>query len=409
VIHLHDFSGHPFQAQLSREFSRRGYQVDHTYSSQYASGKGNLAASQSDSRLLSFRAVGTKATFHKYSPLRRIWFEWSYGGAWIRDVKRTQPDIVISCNVPLLALARFAAFCWLTRRRWYLWHQDVFSIALSEEMRRRLPSLAARSGSKFVTAVERSVVRSAARVVAIGDEFVNVYREWGLSVDHVTVIPNWAPTSEIVPEDRDNSWANRFLSRGHQIRIVYAGTLGRKHNPELLIELLQAVRAAGIDAELVVVSEGESAGLLDERGQGSDLPVTVLPFQPSDALSKVLGSADVLVALLELEASRFSIPSKVLSYLAAGRPIVGLMPLDNPAASDILESGGVVASPDSAGVRQTVHWLARQTPEMLSEVGTRARSLAVDRFGIDTIADRFAKAIDLVPVHTVVSDGQRSG
>ena len=63
----------------------------------------------------------------------------------------------------------------------------------------------------------------------------------------------------------------------------------------------------------------------------------LLPFQPAEQLSEVLGSGDVLVALLEPGASKFSIPSKVLSYLAAGRPVLGIMPADNPAAVDIDE------------------------------------------------------------------------
>ena len=45
-----------------------------------------------------------------------------------------------------------------------------------------------------------------------------------------------------------------------------------------------------------------------------------------EQLAATLGSADILLGLLEPEATAFSIPSKVLSYMSAGRPIVGLMP-----------------------------------------------------------------------------------
>ena len=41
---VHDHSGHPFQAELSRELARRGHQVTHSYVSGYVSGKGQLAA-----------------------------------------------------------------------------------------------------------------------------------------------------------------------------------------------------------------------------------------------------------------------------------------------------------------------------------------------------------------------------
>ena len=43
-ILVHDYSGHPFQVQLSRELSRRGHDVTHSFSEVYVSGKGHLTA-----------------------------------------------------------------------------------------------------------------------------------------------------------------------------------------------------------------------------------------------------------------------------------------------------------------------------------------------------------------------------
>src|SRR4029077_2561118 len=54
-----------------------------------------------------------------------------------------------------------------------------------------------------------------------------------------------------------------------------------------------------------------------------------LPLQSMDVFPDVLGAADVLVALLEDDAGPFSVPSKVLSYLCAGRPILLSAPPSN--------------------------------------------------------------------------------
>src|SRR5258708_24725702 len=48
----------------------------------------------------------------------------------------------------------------------------------------------------------------------------------------------------------------------------------------------------------------------------------------------------------------------VLSYLSAGRPIIALVPEGNPAALDVLEAGGCVAPPTSAGAVEAAGWLA---------------------------------------------------
>ena len=172
--------------------------------------------------------------------------------------------------------------------------------------------------------------------------------------------------------------------------------LGRKHNPKLLVDLLEATSATH-NAELVVVSEGDGAeDIRQAAAERPDSQITVLPFQSAEDLPLVLGSGDVLVAILEPEASKFSIPSKVLSYMSAGRPILGLMPADNPAAEDILATGGLVATPDAAGIRSAAGWIDRlvNEPDLIETTGKNARRLADEKFGIEPITDRFVEVIE---------------
>jgi len=405
LIQVHDFSGHPFQAELSRELASRGLAVEHAYATQYTSGKGVLERQPGDPDTLSFRAIESPRPFFKYNPIGRLAFERSYASTWIDQLTRRPPDLVIACNVPLFALRRFSRFARRSGIPYVLWHQDIFSLALSEELERRLPHLPAlphpivRMGSRYFTRLERDIVASASRVVAIDDAFVRQYDAWGLDTSHVEVIPNWAPIDEITPQERDNPWATAHLGDPERLRLHYAGTLGRKHDPLLLVDLVEGLRDRGVDAELTVVSEGEGADVLAEAAAARPSiadHARLLPFQPADQLSQVLGSGDVLVALLEPGASKFSIPSKVLSYLAAGRPVLGIMPADNPAAVDIERVGGCVVEPDPDGLATAVAWLQGLSgdTERRFELGVRSRGLAVERFGIDAIAKRFIEVID---------------
>lgn len=404
LIQVHDFAGHPFQAELSRELAARGLTVEHAFAAQYTSGKGRLERQPGDPENLTFRAIETPRPFEKYSPVGRLRFERSFARTWIDELTHQKPELVIACNVPLFALHRFVRFARRAGLPYILWHQDVFSLALGEELERKLPHVPGVThptvalGSRYLTRLEKDVVSSARRVVAIDDAFVRQYESWGLDTTNVDVIPNWAPVEEIVPQERNNAWALANLGRQEPLRLLYAGMLGRKHNPLLLIELLDGLRDRGVDAELTVVSEGEGADVLAEAA--AERPavadsVRLLPFQPAEQLSQVLGSGDVLVALLEPGASKFSIPSKVLSYLAAGRPVLGIMPADNPAALDIETVGGCVVEPDSDGIAQAVAWVeATHSSECLTTLGERSRTLAVERFGIDSIAKRFTDVID---------------
>jgi glycosyltransferase involved in cell wall biosynthesis len=394
-VNLHDFSGHPFQAQLSRNLAARGHEVLHSYSSQYVTGHGLLARREGDAGGLRFAPVTAGQPLVKYSPAGRARFELSYAQAWQRQLDREQFDVVLACNVPLFALARMRHYFAHRRQPWVFWHQDIYSLGIAGEAERRLPPRAARLVSTRAQRIERAQVRSADAVVAIGEPFLAQYRRWGLRTDHVQVIPNWAPLDHLRPGPRENVWADQHGLPGDPVRLLYAGTLGRKHNPLLLLDLLDAVRARGIDALLTVVSEGVGADDLAAAAAGRG-DVRVLGYQPAEAFPDVLASADAVIALLEPDAAEFSVPSKVLSYLSVGRPVVALLPGSNPSAADVRAAGGVVADPSPAGARAAAVWLAEvaRIPGGFAELGRRARLLAETRFDIDPITTRFEQVLD---------------
>ena len=126
-----------------------------------------------------------------------------------------------------------------------LWHQDVYSLGVAAEAQRRLPAPVAAAVRRGVEGLEKSQVASANAVVAIGEPFLQQYARWGVVREGVTVIPNWAPLDELTPGPRDNPWSRRQNLPTEPIRLMYAGTLGRKHNPLLLLQLLDHVRALG--------------------------------------------------------------------------------------------------------------------------------------------------------------------
>ena len=393
-VNLHDFSGHPFQAELSRNLAARGHDVLHTYSGQFVTGHGLLEALPDDPPGLRFEALFADCPMVKYSPLGRTRFELNYAHAWQQQLDREPADVVVACNVPLFTLARMRAHFARRQQPWVLWHQDIYSLGVAGEAGRRLPGAAADLVSRKAQRLECAQVHSASAVVAIGEGFVEQYRAWGLNTDHVRVIPNWAPLDHITPGPRDNDWTARHGLSSAPVRLLYAGTLGRKHNPMLLLELLDGLRARGVDALLTVVSEG--VGAEDLAVAAADRPdVRLLGYQPAEELPSVLASADAVIALLEPDAARFSVPSKVLSYLAAGRPVVALVPNGNPAAEDVAAAGGFVGAPSHAGTQAAAAWLADVTrdAEALAVLGKRSRALAESRFDIARITDEFVEVL----------------
>jgi glycosyltransferase involved in cell wall biosynthesis len=171
---------------------------------------------------------------------------------------------------------------------------------------------------------------------------------------------------------------------------LYSGTLAMKHNPALLLDLAKLLDERG-GAEMIVVSEGAAVEWLQREAAAEGVhSLRCFPFQPFERMADVLGSADVLVAILEPEAGAFSVPSKILSYMCAGRPILAAIPRENLAAQLIgrHQAGLVVEPDDRAGFRRAAAEMLA-SPRQLAEWGAAARQYAERNFDIESISDRF--------------------
>jgi glycosyltransferase involved in cell wall biosynthesis len=393
-IVVHDYSGHPFQVQLSRELARRGHDVLHLHFAGFQTPKAGLVRRADDPPTFTVEAIDLDRPFAKYRLVRRLLQERQLGRVLAKRIRSFDPDVVISSNAPLdvqvgaydAAHAAGAAFIF--------WLQDVYSDAIGRHLRRKLPGPGHLAALRFV-ALERSLLRKADRVVAITDDFRPRLQQWNVQPERVVTVENWAPLDDITPRPRDNPWAREHDLHDRHV-ILYSGTLGLKHNPALLLDVAKRLQAEEPEARLVVVSEGLGADWLRERG--GDLATLVqLPFQPFDRLADVIGTADIVVAILEPEAGVFSVPSKVLTYFAAGRPVAGAIPPENLAARLIMQNGaGTVVSPlDPGGLAAAcLDLLARDHDRV--DMGRRARAYAEAAFDIGRIADRFEGLLDTV-------------
>src|SRR5262249_43029800 len=142
------------------------------------------------------------------------------------------------------------------------WAQDLNAIAIDRLLRRRLPVIGALAG-RYYLALERRLMRQSDAVVVISDDFLPVLDEWRIEPARIDVIENWAPRDELPQRPRDNAWAKEH-GLSDKLVFLYSGTLGLKHNPDLLLRL--AKRFAGRpEIRVVVVSEGLGADWLRAR------------------------------------------------------------------------------------------------------------------------------------------------
>jgi glycosyltransferase involved in cell wall biosynthesis len=397
-ILVHDFAGHPFQAQLSRELSSRGHRVVHAYCSGVPTGRGDLERRADDPEPLSFVDCST-GDFERYDPVRRLRCELDYGRAISALARSFSPEVVISANTPLLAQATLWHAARRIHARRVFWLQDFLGRGTRAVLTGRSALLGATAGAAFEQ-LETVLLRGSDAVIAISDDFVDALDARRVTVPR-TVVENWAPLDELPVRAKHNSWS---VAHGLADRPValYSGTLGLKHDPE---HILRAAEAVGDVGDVVVVTEGRGREVLEDARRKRGLAnLHLFDFVPYETLPDVLGTADLALVLLEPDAGMYSVPSKVLSYLCAGRAVVAAVPAENLSARILGRSaaGWLVTPGDHDGFAALVR-RALSEPSTTSRVGAAGRRYAEDRFDVSRIADR---VLELV-VDSVVAGGSR--
>lgn len=381
---VHDFAGHPFEAELSRELARAGYRVVHAYCSGVTTGKGNLCRSEDDPEGITFLDI-SDLPFERYSAIGRARSEFRYGRRLSGVVRSLRPRYVISANSPLIAQAALWAQCRRTGAKRIYWLQDFLGHGVRRVFAERSAVLGATVG-RAIERLETSLLRGSDGIIVIADDFLPALADRRVKTPTL-VVENWAPLGEIRMGTKPNQWSTSMGLDGMRVAL-YSGTLGLKHDPEHLVAL---ARALDPDTErLVVITEGLGREHLERAKSAAALDALLLcDYVPYEMLSDVLATADVCTVLLEQDAGTFSVPSKVLSYLAAGRAIVGAMPAANLAARTIERaSAGSVANPGEYQVFASMVCALLRDSETADRMGSNARQYADATFDASAIAAR---------------------
>jgi glycosyltransferase involved in cell wall biosynthesis len=370
--------------------------VTHAYCPSLATTPGgSFELNPDDSDTLDFAALDLGEPLSKYSYVRRRRQELQYGRMASDLTLRIRPDVVLSANMPLDAQARLLGTCRRLGVPFVFWLQDVIGVATHRLLRRRLPLVGEIVGRYYLW-LEARLLRHSDAVVVITDDFRPLLQRWRVPAGNVHTIENWAPLSELPPAPKDNPWA-REHDLVDRFVFLYAGTMGMKHNPELIARLAESVRDRP-DACVVVLSQGPGADYLREQASARSLPnLLVRGYEPFERMSEVMGAADVLTAVLEPDAGAFSVPSKVLAYLCAGRPLLTAMPLENLASRIVSrEEAGLVVAPDDVEGFVAAGRRLLDDAAVRENLGANARAYAERAFDIEAITNRFEEVLSEV-------------
>lgn len=387
-IIVHDYAGHPFQVQLSRKLAERGHDVLHLYCASTHTPRGELARRADDPPNFQVRPIVLDTMIPKNNFVRRYFLEREYAKKLVAEVEASGAEVILSGNTPSIPQDKLARWCRRHGVRIISWVQDVYGLAAYRMLRNKLPVVGSLVGKYFIW-LDKRTFRNSTAIVVISEDFTEILADWGIDRMRIHTIHNWAPLESMPMRPRENDWS-RTQRLGDKLRFIYSGTLSMRHNPKLLLELARMLQEKSL-GELVVVSEGPGVDWLAEQAAQENITTLKrLGFQPFESLPDVLGSADVLVAILEPDAGVFCVPSKVLTYLCAGRPVLLAIPTENLVYRIVTNEGaGLGVEPTDVAAFTAAAQELCDSPDFRISAGGAARNYAETHFDVEQIANRF--------------------
>lgn len=204
----------------------------------------------------------------------------------------------------------------------------------------------------------------------------------------IEYLPNWADPMAV--SARNVASAPELAQYASTFNIMFAGNLGDAQDLVGVVEAADRCKDL-VELRWLIVGDGRARATLEaeieRRGLGG--VVILLGRHPAAHMPAFFRAADALLVSLKPEPIfAMTIPSKVQSYMAAGRPLLGM--LDGEGARVITEAGcGLVAAAgDYAGLAAAARKFRSLPPEIKSEMGQAGQEYAARHFDRDRLIDK---------------------
>jgi len=261
--------------------------------------------------------------------------------AAVRIARREGIDVVLTTSPPASVHFVGAAVQRLTDARWIADLRDP----LVANPHRRDDTTAARARQAANEQVARLVARQADAISCVSDAIADEMRRLeprGL----VRVIGNGC--------DFDD-FAGLEYTPAPRFRITHAGSFFGKRDPR---PFLQAFRDADLDAVVRFVGDFRSSDREWAESLALGDRLQLVDYLPRAESLRMQRDSEALLLLVPDAGGRGKgvLSGKVYEYLAAGRPILAVVPPDGAAAALVRETGGgLVAAPDDIeGIRDAL-------------------------------------------------------
>ena len=237
---------------------------------------------------------------------------------------------------------------------------------------------------RLLRTVEYAAYKRADVVLVLTQGFAEELLRHGLSEQKVHVVRDSEDVAGLTPRTNRVETRQRHGLDPDLPLVTHIGSIGRKQGLQV------AVKAATADQTgtcWLVVGDGPERPAIEHSAPPGRM--RFLPFMPRPQLADLLAASDLALLTQRRGVIESVIPSKLITYMAAGLPVVASVHADSEAARLIRDARcGVVVEPEAPGALQSAVADLLADPAQRRRLGAAGRSFAELEFDRSVILSR---------------------
>lgn len=304
-------------------------------------------------------------------------------------LSRRPPDVIVAIGPPLQT--GFASL--FLKRLWgcpaLYWMQDIVpDAAVNVGMMKDGAAL------RLARRMERAVYEGVDRIGVISDGFRNNLSAKNIAPQKLALLPNWADAETFDATPADAGTRSSLGWDPADFVVMHAGSMGAKQRLENVVGAFRQLEAVD-RLRLVFLGGGNCSDAI--RSEARRLDVKRVVFLPTAAQAdyiNLLRAADLLLINQAGTVIDALIPSKLLTYLLAGKPVVAAVNAESETAKFIRRAGcGLIAEPDRPGALAAAILRLENDPAARMRLGAAGAAFVRAHCDKTVLLDRFAAVL----------------
>ncbi|MQM38529.1 hypothetical protein KBTX_02540 [wastewater metagenome] len=175
--------------------------------------------------------------------------------------------------------------------------------------------------------------------------------------------------------------------------VVFAGNIGRFQGLESVIQAMERLKESD-DVEFILMGDGVAKAELEEKARKCGARVRFLGHQPVEVAKAVMREVDAGFVSLLPGMYRYAYPSKTMTYLEQGCPLIVAVEEESELAQDVSNQGYGYAVPvgDSEALARLLAELAND-PSWRDEMRAKAQKKAAIDFSEAVMLEKWSSLL----------------